>query len=194
MYIPLRLPVCLSFGSGGGPTFRTDIAETASGVESRNQVWEYERLEYSCHYDATLDVQFEEMHAFFRIMAGMANTFRARDPLNYRAAAGEGFFVDSLGSPVGKQMVKRVSIGAYSADLIVTKPVNGTITITGGGTLNYDTGVVDGGSPTAWEGDFDIHVRFDTDSIRPQIINKQHASGGFIVAWEPLPIIEVKQE
>lgn len=206
MFKRLRLPLCLSFGSGGGPRFATDVVEMSSGKESRNQAWEFERLEYECHYDRTLTdgnanvdangtikIDYRMMHAFFRIMAGRAHTFLARDPLDYSAAVGEGLFIDSDGSPTGKQMLKRVTIGSYTADIIVTKPVSGTITLVGGGTIDYDSGIVAGGSPTGWSGQFDKHVRFDTDSIRPVIVNKNNQKG-LIVGWEPLPIIEIKGE
>lgn len=211
MFKRLRLPLCLSFGSGGGPGFRTDIVVTASGKESRNQGWQFERLEYECLYDNTLStggsnvssdgtikVDFQQMHTFFRIMSGMAHTFLARDPLDYSAAVGEGLFVDSEaldtgGDPIGKQMIKRITLGAYTTDIVVTKPVSGTIVLVGGGTVDYDTGIVEGGAPTGWSGQYDKHVRFDTDKIKPAIVNKSNRDG-YIVAWEALPIIEVKGE
>jgi uncharacterized protein (TIGR02217 family) len=206
MFKRLRLPLCLSFGSGGGPRFRTDVVVTASGKESRNQGWQFERLEYECHYDRTLSdgsdnitadgtirIDYRLMHSFFRIMAGMAHSFLARDPLDYSAAVGEGLFIDAEGSPAGMQMVKRVTLGAYTADIVVTKPVNGTIVLVGGGTVDYDTGIVEDGAPTGWSGQYDKHVRFDTDKIKPAIVNKSNRDG-YIVAWEALPIIEVKGE
>jgi uncharacterized protein (TIGR02217 family) len=197
----LRLPLRISYGSSGGPGFRTDIVETAGGKEYRNQAWEYERAEYECRYDATLSngednvaadgtiaIDYRMMLTFFRIMGGMAYSFRARDWLHYRCRNGLGFFVDSDGSPTLKQMVIRETIGGYTVDTPVTKPISGKITTDATG-LDYNTGLATSG--TTWYGDFDKHVRFNTDKIRPAIIN-QNQSRGFIVAWQPLPLIELR--
>lgn len=193
MFKALVLPVCLSYGSGMGPRFKTTVIETEGGFEQRNQVWQYERLEYEARYDTTLEVEYSHMMKFFKIMAGRAHTFLATDPLNYIAAAGEGKFVTyDEGSPTRTQMVKRISIDGYTADMLVTKPKSGTITLTGGGTINYATGQVTSGTPTEWTGEFYKHVRFDTDSIRPELLSRRRGTGGYIVGWEPLPIIEVR--
>lgn len=207
-YKRLRLPIAISYGSSGGPGFRTDIVEMASGKESRNQAWEFERSEYECRYDATLStgvenvstdgagtitmiaVDFRMMLSFFRIMAGSAHTFRARDWLDYVCTNGEGFFIEGDGSPSVKQMVIRRTIGSYTYDTPVTKPISGAITTDAVG-LNYDNGEATSG--TTWYGRFDKHVRFDADRIKPAIINK-NPTRGFIVGWEPIPLIEVKGE
>lgn len=208
MFKRLRAPLCVSYGSAGGPGFRTDIVEMKSGKESRNQAWEFERSEYELRYDATLTdgtdnvstdgqgtitqiaVDFRMMFAFHRIMAGMLHTFRARDWLNYICKNGEGFFIEAEGSPTVQQMVIRSTIGSYSYDTPVTKPVKGTITTDAVG-LDYDTGQATSG--TFWYGMYDKHVRFNSDIIRPAIINK-NPTRGFIVGWQPLPLIEIKGE
>lgn len=198
MFKNLVLPVCLSFGSGGGPSFKTSVSVTEGGYESRNQLWEYERLEYECRYDNTVALFFEHMHKFFRIMQGRAHTFLAIDPLDYIALAGEGVFVDVEGvSPTVKQMAKMVTIDSFSAYTLVTKPKQGYVTLTGGtGSIDYDTGIVTG-SATGWVGEYYKHVRFDTDVIKPRLVNKKMNSDDdddYIVAWDPLPIIEVRGE
>lgn len=205
-YKRIRLPIAISYGSSGGPGFRTEVVEMASGKEQRNQVWEFERAEYECRYDATLStgvenvsldgsgtitmiaLDYKMMQTFFRIMRGMIHTFRARDWLDYICHNGEGFFTDAVGSPSRKQMVIRRTIGTHTFDTPVTKPINGTI-ITDAAGLNYDSGQATSG--TTWYGQFDKHVRFNTDRIKPVIINK-NATRGFIVGWEPLPLIEIK--
>lgn len=195
MFKALVLPVCLSYGSGMGPRFKTTVIETEGGLEQRNQVWTYERLEYEARYDTTLEIEYDHLFRFFKIMAGRAHTFLAKDPLNYAVAnPAEGVFVNTSGSPTQRQMVKRISIDGYTADMIVNKPIEGTVTLTGGGTINYDNGTVATGAPTAWTGQFYKHVRFDTDSIRPVLLSRKRSTGGFIVGWEPLPIIEVRGE
>lgn len=194
MFKALVLPVCLSYGSGMGPRFKTTVIETEGGLEQRNQVWQYERLEYEARYDTTLEIEYSHMMKFFKIMGGRAHSFLATDPLNYFAAAGEGVFVTTQGSPTQSQMIKRVSIDGYTADMIVNKPKSGTITLTGGGSINYENGTVASGSPTGWVGEFYKQVRFDTDSIRPVLLSRKRSTGEFIVGWEPLPIIEVRGE
>lgn len=188
-----RLPVCISFGSTGGPRFRTDVVSTSGGVESRNQIWEFERAAYECAYDAQLPVDWKQMHAFFRIMAGRAHTFRARDPLDYFATTAEGtFIVAANGSPPGWQMVKRYTFGGEYVDRIITKPISGTVTVAAG-TVDYDTGVVTNGAmPASWSGEFDVHVRFDTDDMRVGLLNKT-AGGEYIAGWQSIPLMEVRE-
>lgn len=181
---------CIGFGSSGGPTFRTSIVATEGGIESRNEIWQYQRSQYELAYAPDVGISFEELYKFFKVARGSLHSFLINDPLDNYAAPGEGLFITSYGSPTAHQMIKRITVDGYTVDMLVTKPKQGAITVTGGGTVNYDTGTVSG-SPTAWYGHYYKHVRFDTDSIQPVIQNKRR-DGSLIVGWETIPLIEVR--
>lgn len=186
----VRFPPLISFNAIGGPKFLTSIAVVASGRESRTQIWERERGEWSVSHHARLPAEWEELLAFFRVVAGMANTFRFKDWTDYVCAVGAGLFVDATdGSPLGKQMVKRYSFGGYTYDRVITKPVSGKITTDASG-LDYSTGIATSG--TTWSGEFDVHARLDADPAKLQLIDK--SKGGFIVGWDDIQIVEVVHE
>lgn len=197
IFLDIRFPDRISFGAIGGAGFNTNIAVMASGAESRNQEWEFERMQWEVAQAAKLPKDYQPLQAFFRLAAGRANTFCFKDWTDYICAAGDGFFIASDGSPSGYQMVKRYTFGGLTVDRRITKPRNNnTINITGVGSpsgLDYATGIVYGGTPTAWSGEFDVHCRFDTDVMRAEAINRDPGVG-LIVTWGSIPIVEVKEE
>lgn len=186
----VRFPPKVSYNAIGGPKFLTAISVVANGREARTQVWERERGEWSVSHHARRPEDWQELLAFFRIVAGMANTFRFKDWTDYICLTGEGFFVTAVdGSPIGLQMVKRYSFGGYTYDRVITKPVSGAITTDAAG-LDYATGIATSGS--YWYGEFDIHGRLDADPMKLQVLNK--SSDGFIVGWDDIQIVEVIHE
>lgn len=200
-FIDVRFPPRISFGAVGGPGFMTNIAVMSNGSESRNQEWQFERAEYEVSHAAKLPAEYRPLQAFFRLMGGRASSFRFKDWTDFECAEGEGFFIDSDGSPVGQQMVKRYTFGAFTIDRRITKPVRGRIVINGGGSppdtgLDYSTGIITGGalgSPATWSGEFDVHARFDTDTMRAEAINREPREG-LIVTWQSIPIVEVRDD
>jgi len=193
-FLDIRFPVRIAMNCVGGPGFSTNIAIMASGAESRNQEWTYERGEWEASQAAKLPEEYKPLQAFFRNAAGRANTWRFKDWTDFEADATEGVFISTnIGSPSGMQMVKRYTFGAYTYDRIISKPVSGTITLTGGsGSIDYDNGVHHG-SATGWYGEFDCHCRFDTDRMRRESVDR-NLPLGLIVSWESIPIVEVKDE
>lgn len=187
----VQFPPKVSLGALGGPKFLTAIAIVGNGRESRTQIWERERGEWSVsHHARMLDDVGLSLLAFFRIVAGMANTFRFKDWSDYICLSGEGFFVDATsGSPLGKQMVKRYTFGGYTYDRVIKKPVSGTVSTDAVG-LDYATGIATSG--TTWYGEFDVMARLDADPMKLQVINKSH--DGFIVGWDDIQIVEVVHE
>lgn len=194
MDLDILFPECISFGAQGGPEFETDVVIYGSGEETRNQNWEVERLSWDVAHAARVQENWEPLRTFFRLAAGRANSFRYLDKTDYICVAGDGVFLDTddTGSPpIGKQMYKTYTKDGHTYYRKIVKPITGTITVTGGGSLNYATGVVTGGTPTAWVGQFHVHCRFDTDAMRGRIIDKQ-GDGQFIMGWDSIPILEVK--
>lgn len=194
--LDLRFPPAISFNAVGGPGFLTNVSVMASGQESRNQEWEFDRGEWEVSHAARMPSAYRPLIAFFVNCAGRANTFRFKDWVDFECAPGEGFFVSSGpgGSPATLRMVKHYVVGGFTYVRIIRKPVSGTIAITGGGTLDYATGLITGGAPTAWHGEFDCKCRFDIDRMRRATINRSPETGELIVGWDSIPIVEVFDE
>lgn len=189
--LDIRFPPRVSLNAVGGPRFLTSIAVMSSGAESRNQNWELERGEWTVSHSARLPADWQPLLSFFRIVAGMAHTFRFKDWTDFECAAGEGFFVPSLiGSPILVQMVKRYTFGAYTYDRYITKPINGTI-VTNAVGLDYATGLATSG--TTWRGEFDVWARLNNDPMRAQVIDR-NPQEGLIVGWNDIEIVEVTNE
>lgn len=189
----MLLKAAISFGSAGGPGFRTEIVETEGGIESRNEIWQYQRGEYELVYSPDVGINFKDLYEFFQVVKGSLHSFLIIDPLDNYAAPGEGTFVSSLGSPTQSQMAKTVTVQGYSATMLVTKPRQSGLVINGGSANSgtYTTGIVPG-APTSWYGYYYKHVRFNTDVIKPIVQNKKPHSSELIVGWETLPLIEVR--
>lgn len=187
-----RFPVRISFGAVGGPRFKTTVAIMASGAESRRRWWETERGEWTVSHSAKVGAAADELLAFFRNVAGMANTFRFKDWTDFTCLPGAGLFIDTtIGSPTRRQMVKRYTWEGFTYDRVITKPVNGTITYDGAG-LDYATGIADTG--TAWHGEFDCWARLDVDPMKLQMVDRQPQGGDLIVSWNGIEIVEVTDE
>jgi uncharacterized protein (TIGR02217 family) len=192
--LDIRFPERISFHAVNGPQFETDVIVFADGQEQRNANWEFERFSAEVAHAARRESEWRPLLAFFRLAQGRANTFRYKDWMDYICEPGDGvFFAATTGSPLGNQMYKKYTFEGQTVYRRITKPVSGTITITGGGTLDYATGIVDGGTPTAWYGEFDVWCRFDTDVMRAETLNKK-SNGELLVGWQSIPIIEVKDE
>ncbi len=188
----IRFPEAISFGASGGPSFQTDVVIRASGAEARNQNWAYERLTYEVSHAARREVDWRQLQAFFRVVAGRAYSFRFKDWTDYEVASAEGKFITI--DATHAYLAKRYTFGAETRDRKITKPVSGTVSFTGGTglSLDYATGILTHGTiPSAWAGEFDVHVRFDTDAMRAETIDKQ-GDGELIVGWDSIPLIEVR--
>lgn len=193
-FISIRFPEKISLGAEGGAEFMTDIVITASGAEARNQNWERQRMRYEVAHAARREADWRKLQAFFMVVAGRAHSFRFKDWTDYECLQGDGVFAleDAGGSPTGWQMYKRYTFAGQTYDRKITKPVSGKITLSGAGSLDYSTGIVWGGTPSGWYGEFDVHARFDTDAMRSETISRT-ADGELIVGWQSIPIVEVNE-
>lgn len=182
----LRFPTTISYGAAGGPGFNTDVVELDSGHEHRNQNWSAGRRSYDVGQAMKTDQMRKDLLAFILIVKGKTYSFRFKDFTDFEVGSGEGV-LSSLGS--GRyQLYKRYTLSAVdvsspsateTSDRLISLPLSAAITrasvaLTRGldYTLNEFTGIITMiGSPTpaapdAWTGQFDVPVRFDTDSIR----------------------------
>lgn len=76
---------------------------------------------------------------------------------------------------------------------LISKPIY-PISVTGGtvSAVDYTTGIVlmTSGTPTDWEGEFDVPCRFETDRMEGEIIDK--SAGEFVIGWKSIPIVEIR--
>lgn len=191
----IRLPIAISMHATGGPAFSTSIVAIQSGGESTNQNWSQELGAWDIAYDNRLETVWGDLLAFFRIAAGRAHSWRFRDWLDYTddACAGRGVFEELTATTF--QMYKRYTVGSYTYDRKITKPVSGKVTVTGGSSpsIATSTGIVtvSSGTPTSWVGEYDCHCRFDIDRPQFTIVDK-NPSKGLVVAWSSIPVLEVR--
>jgi uncharacterized protein (TIGR02217 family) len=158
VYDSTSFPTDAIFANGsitGGPTFQTQVVHTANGYEQRNgRAGIHARRIF--HLDtATIDNATRgDVLLFYDARRGQSDSFRFKDPFDHTA----------VNEPiVGSQLVKRYTAGSVSYDRPIVKPINGTVSFSGGGTLNYETGVISGSAGGTWSGQFEIQARFSVD-------------------------------
>jgi uncharacterized protein (TIGR02217 family) len=187
-FIETRFPVDISYGVVGGPGFKTDVVVVNSGFEQRNAVWEDSRCMWDAAHGLKTQDQLDTLIAFFRVMKGRANGFRFKDWTDFSVGSGEGIFRPLSGTTF--QMVRRYTTAGNNQDRDISKPVSGTIVVTGGTgvSVNYTTGVVTvtSGTPTAWTGEFDVPARFDTDQMKVSIEDYN------AYTWGQIPVLEIR--
>jgi len=200
----IQFPEEISYGSRGGPKFKTTILGLASGYERRNQDWELVKSEYDVSHGIKEPEQMVELRDFFYGRRGSAHSFRFKDWGDYVI----GGQVIGHGDGVNRvfQIVKSYEIGGPNQyDRIITKPVQGSllsllvddvVSVEGVDfTIDYSTGIVtfaidkapaNAAAVLITEIEFDVHARFDTDHFDPEhdFFNIQ--------SWQSIPVVEVK--
>ena len=150
-YHDALFPKEISYGSKGGPAFKTTIITLSSGLERRNQEWARVRSIYDVSHGIKSPVELEILRDFFYARRGMANSFNYfdwgdNDFINQNIAVGDG-------EKVAFQIIKSyVDLSSYQYDRTITKiqpgtdlpvKVNGVAKVKGVDyTLNNSTGIV----------------------------------------------------
>lgn len=187
----IRFPASLSFGSVGGPERLTEIVTLANGYEERNSPWADSRRRYDAGLGMRSLADIDALIAFFEARRGQLFGFRWKDWSDYRSSgsAAEPDFEDQvIGIGDGQervfQMAKTYRSGSESYRREIRKPVLGTVTVglqgdrqTEGvdfsvdattGRVTFVAAPAPGATVTAGF-EFDVPVRFDTDSIRTSV-------------------------
>ncbi|MEM1074963.1 MAG: DUF2460 domain-containing protein [Pseudomonadota bacterium] len=204
----VRFPAALSFGSVGGPERRTDVVTISNGYEERNSPWAFSRRRYDAGVGMRSLDDVETMIAFFEARYGQLYAFRWKDWSDYRSrkpseeitAFDQDIGVGN-GTATAFQLAKTYQSGTYSYTRPISKPVLETVRIavsgveldgTAGYSVDYLTGLVTlsavpaAGAEITAGFEFDVPVRFDTDSIQTSVASFQ---AGEIPT---VPIIEVR--
>ena len=201
-YHNVLFPKEISYGSKGGPSFRTTVVSLASGLERRNQEWMRVRSLYDVSHGIKDPEQMEQLRDFFYARRGMAHSFNYFDHadhqiLNQNIGVGDGVKTQF-------QIIKSyIDHGAFQYDRPISKiePNSDEPILVGGVprvkgthyTLNNDTGVVTFNAAPALgltinlpSAIFYVHCRFDIDHFDPVHEFWLYQS------WESIPIVEIK--
>ena len=204
----VRFPASLSFGSVGGPERRTEIITLANGFEERNTPWAHARRRYDGGLGLRSLDDLETLIAFFEARQGQLIGFRWKDWSDYKPCppSQDTSCTDQLiarGDETTEtlQLIKIYQSGEFSYTRPITKPVAGSVRVAVGGDplqdgVDYDidfaTGLItfahppDLGAEVRAGFEFDVPVRFDTDSIMTSVSSFQTGEAPNI------PIVEVR--
>jgi uncharacterized protein (TIGR02217 family) len=181
-------PRNIAFGAQVGPEYQTTVVIVNSGYENRNADWQNARLKFEVGMRPMRKVDTDALIAFFRSVKGRAYGFRFRDWSDYQATSATGVVVPVVGG--GYRLAKKYTAGGMTEYRPISKPVAGTVTVSGG-TVDYATGIVSGASSsTTWAGEFDVPCRFDTDRMELEAIDK--SQGEILFQWGQIPVIEIR--
>lgn len=205
-------PPQISYGSSGGPRFKTTIFTADSGHEQRNIDWSQVRGEWDVAHamrDLVGDeqlVSIEELNAFFMARNGRMHGFRFRDPgdctlKNERIGTGDGSTRTFAVTKTYKSF--QPDSGSYNTyvrkvrkiewDSIPLMKVGGIDVSAFNYEVDHDNATItflaapdDGASIVIPRGVFHIPVRFDTDHC--------DVSADFwnTASWPSIPIIEIR--
>ena len=204
----VRFPTTLSFGSVGGPERRTDVVAISNGFEERNTPWAHSRRRYDAGMGMRSLDDIEVLIAFFEARLGQMFGFRWKDWSDFRSCKPSAT-LDALDQQIGEgsgsersfSLVKNYTSGAFSYVRPITKPVPGSVRVAVSGTeladgddffVNPSTGEIlfdqapSAGAQITAGFEFDVPVRFDTNSIQTSVASFQAGE------VPNVPIVEVR--
>ena len=204
----IRFPTNLSFGSVGGPERRTEIVTLANGYEERNTPWAHSRRRYDAGVGLRSLDDVERLIAFFEARGGQLHGFRWKDWSDFKScppSATVGPLDQEIGIGDGITTVfalcKTYVSGLQRYTRPVQKPVAGTVRIAVAAdpkiegaefTVNTETGAITftlapaQGTRITAGFEFDVPVRFDTDTIQTSVASFQAGDAPNV------PVVEVR--
>jgi uncharacterized protein (TIGR02217 family) len=197
-FMEIRFPEHISYGSKGGPKFKTTLFEADSGYEQANRNWSKHRCEYDVSHGIKTREEMDEIRAFFYVCNGMAGRFRYKDWADFQAV-NQNIGVGN-GSATQFQMTKTYSVSSYTYVRPLKKLVSanfGTVLVNAApvtpASIDYNTGIItlssapaNGHVVSVTYCEFDVPVRFNTDQLDAEHDFWQHES------WSSIPIVEVR--
>ncbi len=193
----VQFPPDISYGAAGGPGYSTSVVATVSGHEKRNANWAEARGKWNVAHGLKRRDQVAALIAFFRARKGRAHGFRFKDWTDFQALAQPLGIGD--GANTEFQLVKHYASGGALESRVITKPVDGSVTVytdgveqSSGVSVDTTTGIVtfavapvDGAVVTA-DFEFDVPARFDTDEMEITIETYD------LARWAQIPIVEIR--
>lgn len=173
----IRLPEHIERNSRGGPSFQTTILTGANFDETAIQNWATERRVWDISYGVNDREDFTTVLNFFRGRRGAARAFLFKDWTDYEMDRRQ------IGTGDGTE-TEFTLLNEYADTVLpyyrrITRPILSTLNIYLGGTAttaySFDRGTITfTNAPAAdatieAECQFDIPVRFDTDTIQVEL-------------------------
>lgn len=199
-------PVDLSYGSAGGPKFKTTIFTADSGYEQRNIDWSNSRAEYDVAHSIKDQSAMDVLTAFFMARHGRENAFRFLDWNDYLLedqviALGDG--VTTVFQMVKTYTSQETASGeTYTYTRRILKPawdsvegvrIAGVLMDEADYSIDYNTGKItfvdppyDGEAISIDAAEFHVPVRFDAEHLDVQQEFWNTAS------WPNIEIVEVR--
>lgn len=204
----IRFPTNLSFGSVGGPERRTEVVTLANGFEERNTPWAHSRRRFEAGAGLRTIDDVSTLIAFFEARRGRMHGFRWKDWSDFKSCqpSAKPSPLDQVigtgdGQTVTFPLKKTYRSGDEDYVRLITKPVADTVQVAvardpkvEGLEFEVDTvrGLVVFAVPpdigvSVYAGfEFDVPVRFDTDTILTSVAS-------FKAGEVPnVPVVEVR--
>ena len=214
----VQFPTNISYGSQGGPGYKTQIVQTDSGYEQRIIRWSQPRHKYDVSYGVRSYEDIADLKTFYMARMGAAYTFRFKDWTDFTTTE-TGIDANMGGSATSWddqliatqdgsgetefQLVKRYTSGSETRVRNITKPIAGTIRVgwggvekTSGWALNTTTGVLtidpapSNGDDIVWGGQFDVHCRFGESADELLNISVDDFGSGSIPSIEIVEVLD----
>lgn len=193
-----RFPDDISYGSSGGPNFKTWVYEGHSGKEQRNIGWATSKARYDVSHAIKDKADMDTLRSWFYAMQGRAYGFRFKDWGDYELVD------EQIGTGDGTTavfpIIKTYTVGLNNYTRRIFKPiatglvvkVNGvTQTLTTHYTVDTTTGKItfvtppSAALPITVTCEFDVPVRFDTDQF-----TASH-EGWLMESWSSIGLVEL---
>lgn len=184
----VRFPEQVSWGSHGGPRFRTQIFTSMRGYEKRNIDWSQPMMEFNAAMGVKTDIDMANVLTFFNARQGMAHGFRYKNWANYKIDGLSRPWVIAVGNGTDKRlpMFKLYGQGYARMYKRLQKIVMGTVLNVRvlaepqiedtDFTIDYNSGEIIFNTvvPNEWPVycdalQFDEAVRFNTDNMQATI-------------------------
>lgn len=203
----ILFPEDISYGSSGGPKFKTTIFTADSGYEQRNRDWSQVRCEYDVSQAIKTRTQMDKLMSFFYTCEGKAYGFRFKDWADFtlsnqligvgdgvtkdfqivktyklaQTESGENYSYTRKLTKIKWDSLENVKVGVS----IVTSP--------GQYECDHSTGIIHffvappmGAQVVIGSGEFHIPVRFDIDQMD---ITQEFWE---TETWPNIPLVEVR--
>lgn len=195
-FFDIRILDATVYTSSGGPTFSTAISSGNEKQEVRRVNWGSPRYRYNLKYGIRNKVETDAVLNLFNLCKGKGIGFRYKDWNDFSVIKS----TIGIGDGINKkfQLIKNYGVREYNFSRIISKPVNGTVLIyidninqAGNFSVDYSSGIILFTQPPAINSkisasfEFDVPVRFDTDSLSIM------SSGKDRYQIEDLQIIEI---
>jgi uncharacterized protein (TIGR02217 family) len=203
----ILFPADISYGSAGGPKFKTTVFTADSGYEQRNIDWSQTRAEYDVSHGIKSQEQMDLLTAFFYARRAKAYGFRFKDWNDYQIKqqvigtgdgvtktfqiiktytsaqdeSGESYSYTRTIAKINWDTISGVTVGVA----VKTAPTDYAV--------NHNTGEITfvvappvGAQVKIGAGEFHVPVRFDTDHL--------DAAHEFWMtqSWNSIPLVEVR--